>query len=163
MSVEERRTDGEGRAGDDWQEHLVESDAELRELLGSTRRVAVRGMKTEAQQFQPAFYVPKYLVAAGLEVVPVPVYYPEVTHILGLKVYRSLADIPGELDMVDVFRRPQDIPAHLEDILAKRPRSVWFQSGIRHDAAAERLARAGIKVVQDRCLMVEHRGLLRGR
>ncbi|MDQ3743906.1 MAG: CoA-binding protein [Acidobacteriota bacterium] len=135
----------------------------MSELLGSTRRVAVLGMKTEAQQFQPAFYVPKYLVAAGLEVVPVPVYYPEVTHILGLKVYRSLSDIPGELDMVDVFRRPQDIPAHLEDILAKRPRSVWFQSGIRHDAAAERLARAGIKVVQDRCLMVEHRGLGRGR
>ena len=159
MSVEERRTDGEGRAGDNWRENLVESDAELRELLGSTRRVAVLGMKTEAQQFQPAFYVPKYLVAAGLEVVPVPVYYPEVTHILGLKVYRSLSDIPGELDMVDVFRRPQDIPAHLEDILAKRPRSVWFQSGIRHDAAAERLARAGIKVVQDRCLMVDHRRL----
>jgi hypothetical protein len=163
VSVEERRTDGEGRAGDDWRENLVERDAELRELLGSTRRVAVLGMKTEAQQFQPAFYVPKYLVAAGLEVVPVPVYYPEVTHILGLKVYRSLADIPGELDMVNVFRRPQDIPAHLEDILAKRPRSVWFQSGIRHDAAAERLARAGIKVVQDRCLMVEHRGLGRVR
>ena len=161
MSVEEIGTDGEGRAGDDWREHLVESDAELRELLGSTRRIAVLGMKTEAQQFQPAFYVPKYLVAAGLEVVPVPVYYPEVTHILGLKVYRSLSDIPGELDIVDVFRRPQDIPAHLEDILAKRPRSVWFQSGIRHDAAAERLARAGIKVVQDRCLMVEHRTLLR--
>jgi predicted CoA-binding protein len=163
VSVEERRTDGEGRAGDNWRENLVESDAELRELLGSTRRVAVLGMKTEAQQFQPAFYVPKYLVAAGLEVVPVPVYYPEVTHILGLKVYRSLSDIPGELDMVDVFRRPQDIPAHLEDILAKRPRSVWFQSGIRNDAAAEQLARAGIKVVQDRCLMVEHRSLLRVR
>ncbi len=163
MSVEEIGTDGEGRAGDDWRENLVESDGEMSELLGSTRRVAVLGMKTEAQQFQPAFYVPKYLVAAGLEVVPVPVYYPEVTHILGLKVYRSLSDIPGELDMVDVFRRPQDIPAHLEDILAKRPRSVWFQSGIRHDAAAERLARAGIKVVQDRCLMVEHRGLGRGR
>ena len=94
---------------------------------------------------------------------PVPVYYPEATHILGLKVYRRLADIPGELDMVDVFRRAQDIPPHLEDILAKRPRSVWFQSGIRNDAAAERLARAGIKVVQDRCLMVEHRALLRGR
>jgi uncharacterized protein len=163
VSVEELKTDGAGRAGDDWRGNLVESDTEMRELLGSTRRVAVLGMKTEAQQFQPAFYVPKYLVAVGLEVVPVPVYYPEVTHILGLKVYRRLADIPGEVDMVDVFRRPQDIPAHLEDILAKRPRSVWFQSGIRHEAAAERLARAGIKVVQDRCLMVEHRTLLRHR
>ena len=161
MSAEERTSDGAGQAGDGWRENLVESGRAIGELLGATRRVAVLGMKTEAQQFQPAFYVPKYLVAAGLEVVPVPVYYPEVTHILGLKVYRSLADIPGEVDMVNVFRRPQDIPAHLEDILAKRPRSVWFQSGIRHDAAAERLARAGIKVVQDRCLMVEHRSLVR--
>ena len=161
MSVEEEAGRSAGRAGDDWRENLVESDAGLRELLASTRRVAVLGIKTEAQRFQPAFYVPQYLVAAGLEVVPVPVYYPEATHILGLTVYRRLADIPGEVDMVNVFRRPQDIPPHLEDILAKRPRSVWFQSGIRHDAAAERLARAGIKVVQDRCLMVEHRSLMR--
>jgi uncharacterized protein len=156
-------TDGGRQAGDDWREHLVETDEAVRELLDATRRVAVLGMKTEAQSYQPAFYVPQYLVAAGLEVVPVPVYYPEATHILGLKVYRKLADIPGDVDMVDVFRRPQDIPPHLEDILAKRPRSVWFQSGIRNDAAAEVLARAGIKVVQDRCLMVEHRTLLRRR
>jgi predicted CoA-binding protein len=65
--------------------------------------------------------------------------------------------------MVNVFRRSQDIPPHVEDIIAKRPRSVWFQSGIRNDRAAEQLARAGIKVVQDRCLMVEHRALARGR
>jgi uncharacterized protein len=156
-------TDGARQAGADWRENLIETDEEIRELLAATRRIAVLGMKTEAQSYQPALYVPQYLVAAGLEVVPVPVYYPEATHILGLKVYRKLADIPGEVDMVDVFRRPQDIPPHLEDIFAKRPRSVWFQSGIRNDAAAERLARAGIKVVQDRCLMVEHRTLLRGR
>ncbi|HEX3559108.1 MAG TPA: CoA-binding protein [Pyrinomonadaceae bacterium] len=156
-------TDGVRQVADGWRENLVETDGGIRELLDATRRVAVLGMKTEAQSFQPAFYVPQYLVAAGLEVVPVPVYYPEATHILGLEVYRKLADIPGEVDMVNVFRLPQDIPPHLEDILAKRPRSVWFQSGIRHDEAAERLARAGIKVVQDRCLMVEHRALLRRR
>jgi predicted CoA-binding protein len=161
--AEEWTSDGAGQAGEDWRENLVETDRGIRELLGATRRVAVLGMKTEAQNYQPAFYVPQYLVAAGLEVVPVPVYYPEATHILGLKVYRRLADIPGDVDMVDVFRRAQDIPPHLEDILAKRPRSVWFQSGIRNDAAAERLARAGIKVVQDRCLMVEHRSFLHRR
>jgi len=158
---EEMTEKNESRAENDWRANLVESDEGLRELLAATRRVAVLGMKTEAQSFQPAFYVPQYLVAAGLEVVPVPVYYPEVTRILGLEVYRRLSDIPGELDMVNVFRRPHDIPPHVEDILAKRPRSVWFQSGIRNDVAAERLARAGIKVVQDRCLMVEHRALLR--
>jgi predicted CoA-binding protein len=147
----------------DWRDNLIETDEELTRLLAGTRRVAVLGMKTEAQGYQPAFYVPQYLVAAGFEVVPVPVYYPEVTRILGLEVYRRLADIPGDVDMVNVFRRPQDIPPHLDDILAKRPRSVWFQSGIRNDHAAERLARAGIKVVQDRCLMVEHRALMRRR
>ena len=115
------------------------------------------GIKTEAQSYQPAFYVPSYLHSAGLEVVPVPVYYPEATHILGQKVYRSLREVPGEIDLVDVFRRPSDVPAHVEDIIAKKPSAVWFQSGIRHDGAAETLARAGIKVVQDRCLMVDHR------
>jgi hypothetical protein len=63
--------------------------------------------------------------------------------------------VPGPLDLVDVFRRPSDIPAHLPDLLAKRPRAVWFQLGIRNDAAAEELAKAGIAVVQDHCLMVE--------
>jgi len=147
-------------AGGDWRENLIETNAGLKQLLQETRRVAVLGIKTEAQSYQPAFYVPKYLHTAGLDVVPVPVYYPDVKQILGREVYRKLADVPGEVDMVNVFRRPEDIPPHLEDILAKKPKSVWFQSGIRHDAAAERLARAGIKVVQDRCLMVEHRRFL---
>ena len=154
MTEEERRGSEDG-----WRENLIDDDEGLRALLAETRRVAVLGMKTEAQSFQPAFYVPRYLVAAGLEVVPVPVYYPEVTEILGLKVYRRLADVPGEIDMVDVFRRSQDIPPHVEDILAKKPKSVWMQLGIYHDEVAERLAQAGLKVVQDRCLMVDHRRL----
>jgi predicted CoA-binding protein len=149
--------------GDDWRENLVRTDEGLRGLLAETRRVAVLGIKTERQSYQPAFYVPQYLAAAGLEVVPVPVYYPEVTEILGQKVYRRLADVPGPVDMVNVFRRSEDIPPHLEDILAAKPKSVWFQSGIRNDEVAEQLARAGIKVVQDLCLMVEHRALGRVR
>jgi hypothetical protein len=99
------------------------------------------------------------MAAAGFEIIPVPVYYPEVTEILGRKVYRKLVDIPEDLDMVNVFRRPQDIPQHTDDILAKKPRSVWFQLGIVNDGVAETLAAAGIKVVQDKCLMVEHRYL----
>jgi predicted CoA-binding protein len=104
---------------------------------------------------QPAYYVPAYCKRAGLEIVPVPVYYPDATEILGERVYRRVADIPGDIDMVNVFRRPNDIPAHVDDIIAKRPKSVWFQLGIRNNEAAERLAREGIDVVQDRCLMVE--------
>jgi predicted CoA-binding protein len=121
------------------------------------KRVAVLGIKTERQATQPAFYVPEYLHQAGVEVVPVPVYYPEVTEILGAKVYRRVADVPGEIDIVDVFRRSQDLPPHLPDLIAKKPRCVWLQSGIRDDAFARALAEAGIDVVQDRCLMVDHR------
>jgi predicted CoA-binding protein len=87
----------------------------------------------------------------------VPVYYPDVTAILGQPVYRRVADVPGPIDLVDVFRRSGDIPPHLDDLLAAKPKAVWFQLGIRNDEVAEALARAGIRVVQDRCLMVDHR------
>jgi predicted CoA-binding protein len=146
-------------ASSDFRANLIETDEERARLIARTRRIAVLGMKTEAQRGQPAYYVPEYLAAAGFEVIPVPVYFPEVKQILGRPVYRKLVDIPGEIDLVDVFRRPADIEQHVEDILAKRPRAVWFQLGIRNDAVAERLARAGIQVVQDRCLMVDHRRL----
>jgi uncharacterized protein len=142
-----------------WKDLILEDDAGIRELLRSTRRVAVLGMKTEAQADRAAFYVPRYLAGAGVEIVPVPVYFPDVKEILGKPVYRKVSDIPGPVDVVDVFRRPADVPAHLTDLLAKRPRAVWMQLGIRNDAAAEALARAGILVVQDRCLMVEWRRL----
>jgi uncharacterized protein len=140
-----------------YEQNLIEDEAGIRAVVQGARRVAVLGIKTEQHSGQPAFYVPEYLARAGVDVVPVPVYYPEVTHILERPVFRRLVDIPGDIDLVDVFRRPQDIEQHLDDILAKKPRAVWFQSGIRHDAAARRLAEAGIQVVQDRCLMVDHR------
>jgi predicted CoA-binding protein len=142
--------------GGDWRRHLLERDDEVAALLARTHRIAVLGIKTP-ESGQPAFYVPQYAQRAGFEIVPVPVYYPDATEILGAPVYRRVADVPGEIDLVNVFRRPADIPAHVDDILAKRPRAVWFQSGIRNAAAAERFARAGIDVVQDRCLMVELR------
>jgi predicted CoA-binding protein len=135
---------------------LVDDDSIAR-LVRGLRRVAVLGIKTEAQRGQPAFYVPEALAAAGIEIVPVPVYFPDVTTILGRPVHRRLVDVPGPVDLVDVFRRPSDLEAHVEDLLAARPAAVWFQSGIRNDAVAETLARAGIAVVQDRCLMVDHR------
>ncbi len=138
-----------------WRENLIEDDDGVRKLLATARRVAVLGIKTEEQAAQPAHYVPAFLAAAGLEIVPVPVYYPEVTSILGRPVFRRVADVPGPIDIVDVFRRPGDVPQHLPDILAKRPRAVWMQLGIRNAEVAEALAREGILVVQDRCLKVE--------
>ena len=140
---------------DDWKQNLLDDDARIAELLRTTRRVAVLGVKTEVAAGQPAYDVPRFLQAAGLELVPVPVYYPEAKEILGQPVFRKVADVPGTVDIVDVFRRPQDVPGHLDDLLAKRPRAVWMQLGIRNDVAAERLAREGILVVQDRCMKVE--------
>lgn len=146
-----------------WRENIIRDDAGVFDLLANTKRIAVLGIKTEAQAGQPAFYVPQYMASAGFEIVPVPVYYPEATEILGQKVYRKLADVPGDIDLINIFRRPSDIPPHVEDILAAKPKAVWMQSGIRHDAVAEQLAQAGIKVVQDSCLMVEHRAFARQR
>ena len=140
-----------------WQDNLVSDADAIRELLSQTKSIAVLGIKTEAQFDQPAFYVPKYMQNAGFKIIPVPVYYPDVTEILGEKVYRQLQEIPGEVDMVNIFRRPHDIPPHLDDLLRKKPKSVWLQLGISHERAAEQLAREGVKVVQDRCLMVDHR------
>lgn len=141
-------------APSDWRAHLIEDPKAIADLLRRTKRIAVLGIKT-AESGQPAFYVPRYAKKVGYEIIPVPVYYPDVTEILDHPVYRSVAAVPGPVDMVNVFRRPKDIDAHVDDILAKHPKSVWFQLGIRNDAAAERFARAGIDVVQDRCLLVE--------
>lgn len=144
-------------AMDEWRSKLIEDPTGIRALLESANRIAVLGIKTEAQSGEPAFYVAQFLQNAGIEVVPVPIYFPETTEILGKPVYRSLVDVPGEIDIVDVFRRSADVAKHLDDMLAKQPRAVWMQSGIRNDAVAETLARAGIAVVQDHCMMVELR------
>lgn len=145
----------------EWKENLLNTDDQIKELLVETKRIAVLGIKPESHRMQPAHYVAAFMQNVGCEIVPVPVYYPEVTEILGEKVYRDLREVPGEIDMVNVFRRAQDIPQHVEEIIAAKPKSVWIQLGIRNDEVAETLAKAGIKVVQDLCLMVEHRALVR--
>jgi hypothetical protein len=140
-----------------WQSRLIEDRAGAQRILRTARRIAVIGIKPETKADQPAYYVPEYLSEVGYEVFPVPCYYPEMTEVLGRPVCRSLGEVSGDVDLVVVFRRPRDIPGHVDDILAKHPPAVWFQSGIRHQEIAEQLAKAGIEVVQDRCTMVEHR------
>lgn len=142
---------------ENWKQNLLGSDAEIKDLLQNTKTIAVVGIKMEAHQ--PAYYVPRYMQDAGFRIVPVPVYYPEATEILGERVYRNLTDIPEAIDLVNVFRRSHDVPKHLDDIMAKKPKAVWMQSGIYNNEVAETLAKAGIKVVQSLCLMVEHRAL----
>jgi uncharacterized protein len=140
--------------------NVVDDDEAIGALLSEARRIAVLGIKTEAEAGQPAYDIPKYLADEGYDIIPVPVYFPEVTTILERSVYRRLADVPPpRVDMVNVFRRSKDLPPHAADILAMKPlpKSVWLQLGIRDDVFADRLAEAGITVVQDRCLMVELR------
>lgn len=139
----------------DWKTNLINDADGIRQMLAETKTIAVLGIKPETHADQAAHYVAAHMAGAGYDVIPVPTYYPDVTEILGQKVFRKLVDVGRPIDMVNVFRKPSDIPAHVDDILAAKPKFVWFQLGIRNDEAAQRLAEAGIKVVQDRCLMVE--------
>jgi predicted CoA-binding protein len=143
----------------DWQANVIDDDAGLARILREARTVAVLGAKGEAGQ--PAFYVPAYLKAHGYRVLPVnPTRVGE--RILGESVVATLADLGESPDVIEIFRRPQFLQAHAAEIIRmpRTPAVVWFQLGIRNDGAAETLARAGIRVVQDRCMMPEHRRLL---
>jgi predicted CoA-binding protein len=141
------RADGDGNPGDE----------ALRALLASVRTLAVVGAKAGADD--DAYRVPRYLQAQGYRIIPVN---PKLDRLLGERAVPSLAALPEPVDLVNLFRAARHVPAHVEEILAlePRPRAVWLQLGIRHEAAVRRLREAGIAVVQDRCLMVEHHRLL---
>jgi len=124
----------------DWRDNLITSPDDVARIVREHRRIAVLGIKTEAQRDQPAFYVPEYMARAGYDIVPVPVYYPDATEILGQPVYRTVSAVPGPVDMVNVFRRPKDIPPHVEDILAAR------ESGRAFDAQSD-----GLIAASDEC------------
>lgn len=147
----------------EWKKNILHEDNDICDLLVQTRTIAVLGIKPESHSGQPAYYVPKYLADAGYDVIPVPVYYPEITEILNSPVHRKLTEIKQEIDLVNIFRRSSDVRLHADEILASKPKAVWMQLGIYNDEVAERLATAGIKVVQDLCIMVEHRTLVASR
>jgi predicted CoA-binding protein len=133
----------------------MQTDAQLRDVLAAARRIAVLGAHPDPAK--PAHYVPDYLHRCGYRILPAnPVYAGR--SLWGEPVRATMAEI-GPVDVVDVFRRSEQVADHVDDIFAVRPSLVWLQSGIRDDAVADRLERAGIAVVQDRCLMVEHRRL----
>ena len=139
---------------EEWRTRLAHDAATITRILAEMKRIAVIGIKP-ASASGPAHTVPRYLQRMGYDIVPVPVYYPELTEILGVPVHRSLATVQPPADLVQVFRRPADVLQHVDEILAAQPRVVWMQLGIRNDAAAEAFARAGIHVIQNRCLQVE--------
>ena len=158
MSLENLTTDAES-----WRDRLVDDGEGISRILEDMYRIAVIGIKTPESN-AAAFSIPAELAELGFDVVPVPVYYPELTELLGKPVHRSLATITPPADLVLLFRRASDIPQHVADILAAKPRVVWMQQGIRNQAVAEQLAQAGVEVVQDRCIYTElgHRGKLDG-
>jgi len=145
----------------DWQRNLVDDDAGLRAILEAARSIAVLGIKDERRPYEPAHYIARYLQEVGYQVSGVN---PGVEHTLGMRVADRLASLEQPVDVVDVFRCADNIPAHAEEVLAipaeRRPKVFWMQLGIRHEPSARRLAEAGVQVVQDRCILVEHRRLI---
>ena len=133
----------------------LEDDDALRTLLSEVRTIAVLGIKEGEDE--DAFRVPAYLQAHGYRILPVN---PKLGRVLGERCVPRLADLEETPDLVDVFRAPQHVPGHVDEVLAlpERPRAVWLQIGIRSPATS-RLEQAGVDVVEDRCLMVEHRRL----
>lgn len=134
----------------------IDRDEDLRALLSACRTIAVVGIKAGATD--DAFRVPLSMQRAGFRILPVN---PKLDHVLGERCAASLAEIDEPIDLVNVFRAPANVPAHVDEILAlsPRPRGVWLQLGIRHAESAARLEAAGIAVVEDLCLMVEQQRL----
>ena len=133
-------------------------DAAIRRILEPTRTIAVLGAHDDPTK--AACYVPQYLQRVGYRVLGVnPKLAGQPLH--GANVVATLAELGEPVDMVDVFRRAAELPAHLPELLAMepRPKVVWLQLGIRHDGVAESLRAAGIEVVQDRCTLADHRRL----
>ena len=136
---------------------LIEDGDGIRDLLAGARRVAVVGLS--ADQARPSHGVARYLQAAGYEIVPVnPTWLGR--EILGVPVVGRVADLEGQVDVVDVFRRPVDVPRVVEDAIAAGAKAVWMQLGIVNEAEAQRALAAGLDVVMDRCMMAEHRRLI---
>lgn len=142
--------------GDDgeWKSRIVDDRPGLARVINSVSRVAVIGIKPETAG-GASYYVPQIMQAGGFKIIPVPVYFPDLQEILGEPVHRSLVTIDPPADMVQLFRRSNDVARHVEEILAARPKVVWMQLGISNEAAAERFAKAGITVVQNRCFKIE--------
>ena len=129
----------------------------LRRILRDSRVLAVVGLS--ADWFRPSYFAAKYMQEHGYRIIPVNPKYPEI---LGEKCYKSLRDIPGKVDMVDVFRKTQDVPPIAEEAIAIGAKVLWQQLGVRNEEAAARARQAGLDAVMDRCVKIEHGRLFGG-
>lgn len=129
----------------------------LRRIYQENHTIAVVGLS--ADWFRPSYFAAKYMMDHGYRVIPVN---PKYAEILGQKCYRSLREIPEQVDIVDCFRRSADIPPLVEDAIAIGAKVVWMQIGVIHEEAAKRARAAGLEVVMDRCVKIEYARLFGG-
>jgi predicted CoA-binding protein len=136
---------------------MIDDVAGLRRILGQSRTIAVVGLS--ANWYRPSYFAAKYMLDHGYTVIPVNPAYPEV---LGQKCYSSLRDIPRKVDIVDCFRRAEDIPAIVDEAIGIGARVLWMQLGVIHPEAARKAEAAGLEVVMDRCVKIEYARLFGG-
>ena len=134
---------------------MIEGD--IKKILSDSKTVAVVGISPTEDR--PSYIVASYLKAKGYRIIPVR---PDGEEILGEKVYHSLTEIPQGIgvDVVDIFRRSEDVPPVVEEAIQRKARVVWMQEGVIHKEARQKAEKAGLKVVMDRCMKKEHQRLL---
>lgn len=136
---------------------MADEISRLRRILAEHRNVAVVGLS--ANWYRPSYFAAKYMLDHGYNVIPVNPAYPEV---LGRTSYPDLRSVPEPVDVVDIFRRPEEVPALVDDAIAIGARVVWMQIGVVHEAAAAKAREAGLEVVMDRCMKIEYGRLFGG-
>jgi predicted CoA-binding protein len=127
----------------------------IKEILEKYKNIAVVGLSS--QTLRPSYSVSQYMQRVGYRIVPVN---PNEAEVLGEKAYASLDDVPDPIEIVDIFRRPEFVPDIVESAIRRKARVIWMQVGVVHEAAAERARAAGLEVVMDRCILIEHQALL---
>ncbi|MFY9221378.1 MAG: CoA-binding protein [Blastocatellia bacterium] len=138
---------------ENWQNNIISNNiAAIKQLLGDSKTIAVVGMT--AATYKPSYYVPKYMLDQGYKIIPIN---PKLAEIEGIKCFADLLAVPKPVDIVQIFRRSEDVFPHAEEALELQPKAVWLQSGIINNKAAELLAKNGIQVIMDRCMYVDHR------
>ena len=132
-------------------------DDDVKKILSNFKTVAVVGISPNEDR--PSYIVASYLKSKGYRIIPVR---PDGEEILGEKVYHRLADIPEEIgvEVVDIFRRSEDVPPVVDEAIQRKAKAVWMQEGIIHEEAGAKAAKAGLKVVMDRCMKKDHQRLL---
>ena len=151
ISLAPSLTDGVGANSPVNRGRFANSSYDRLRILEKYRRIAMVGLSSNP--FRPSHFAAIYLMSEGYEVVPVN---PRESEVLGLKSYGSLRDIPGGTEVVDIFREPAAVPEIVEDAIAIGAKVVWMQLGVIHEEAAERARAAGLEVVMDRCMKIEH-------